>query len=420
MMIICDNCDQWYDVKCVEVEVEDIDEYYCPDCSRLVTTYKNIVKDAGKAKAKAKTTGKSKCEDCGLKGKSYGLPAEGKKRWCAGCAKAHVGAVDADSKMCEGCGLKRPSFGLPAEGKKRWCAGCAKAHVGAVDVGNNMCEGCGLKRPSIGLAAEGKKRWCGGCAKAHVGALYVGSKMCEGCGLTPPYFGLPAEGKKRWCAGCAKAHAGAVDVGNKMCEGCGLTQPYFGLPVEGKKRWCAGCAKAHVGAVDAGNKMCDDCTHWRASFGLAAEVDMRWCVSCARAYEGAVSIATGNAPTNSARAHALKIPRFELPAQARSKLEDIQKGMLELQKSEKALQGSQKLSAKDIRKAKNAWKSHLLKEEDASCQIMCSLLSDREEIRLVTEVESLGRCLLILLSPHARHNATPKQLGAPPHWTRPH
>ena len=56
------------------------------------------------------------------------------------------------------------------------------------------------------------------------------------------------------------------------------------------------------------------------------------------------------------------------------------------------------MSAKDIRKARNAWKSHLLKDEDASCQIMCSLLSNREEIRLVRKVAGVAvwawRCAL--------------------------
>jgi hypothetical protein len=61
------------------------------------------------------------------------LPAEGKPRWCAGCGKAHAGAVDVKSKKCEGCGVKHAAFGLPAEGKRRWCAGCAKAHAGVVD-----------------------------------------------------------------------------------------------------------------------------------------------------------------------------------------------------------------------------------------------------------------------------------------------
>ena len=36
-------------------------------------------------------------------------------------------------KMCEGCGLKTPSYWLPAERRKRWCAGCAKnSHPGSV------------------------------------------------------------------------------------------------------------------------------------------------------------------------------------------------------------------------------------------------------------------------------------------------
>jgi hypothetical protein len=32
---------------------------------------------------------------------------------------AHAGAADLVSKKCEGCGLKQPSLGLPAEGRKR-------------------------------------------------------------------------------------------------------------------------------------------------------------------------------------------------------------------------------------------------------------------------------------------------------------
>jgi hypothetical protein len=42
--------------------------------------------------------------------------------------------VNVKSKKCEDCGPKQPNFGLPAEGKKQWCAGCAKGHVGAVDL----------------------------------------------------------------------------------------------------------------------------------------------------------------------------------------------------------------------------------------------------------------------------------------------
>ena len=39
-----------------------------------------------------------KYEDCGLKVASLGLLAEGKARWCPGCAKAHAGATDVVSK----------------------------------------------------------------------------------------------------------------------------------------------------------------------------------------------------------------------------------------------------------------------------------------------------------------------------------
>jgi hypothetical protein len=81
-----------------------------------------------------------------------------------------VGPVDTINKKCEVCQLKRPSFGLPVEGMKRWCSGCAKGHAGVVDAINKKCEGCQLKEPSFGLSAEGRARWCSGCAKAHVRA----------------------------------------------------------------------------------------------------------------------------------------------------------------------------------------------------------------------------------------------------------
>jgi hypothetical protein len=79
--------------------------------------------------------------------------------------------VNVVSKKCEGCGLKQPSFGLPAEGKRRWCGGCAKGHAGAVDIQSKKCEDCELKRANFGLPAEGRARWCGGCAKGHAGAV---------------------------------------------------------------------------------------------------------------------------------------------------------------------------------------------------------------------------------------------------------
>jgi hypothetical protein len=54
----------------------------------------------------AKRRGRSKCEDCQLKKPSFGLPVEGRRRWCSGCAKRHAGAVNVASKKCEGCQLE--------------------------------------------------------------------------------------------------------------------------------------------------------------------------------------------------------------------------------------------------------------------------------------------------------------------------
>ena len=68
-----------------------------------------------------------------------------------------MGTEDLLSKKCEGCGLKAPTFGLPMEGKKRWCAGCAKGHSGAVSVlVQRKCEDCGLTHRSFGLPTEGR------------------------------------------------------------------------------------------------------------------------------------------------------------------------------------------------------------------------------------------------------------------------
>ena len=60
------------------------------------------------------------CEDCGLKGSSYGLAAgEGmaassSARWCAQCGKQHPGAVDVMSRKCETCKLKQANYGAPS------------------------------------------------------------------------------------------------------------------------------------------------------------------------------------------------------------------------------------------------------------------------------------------------------------------
>ena len=79
--------------------------------------------------------------------------------------------MDVHTKKCEACGLKQPSFGLPGEGKKRWCGGCAKAHAGAeLKTGyNKMCESCVLKKAHYGLPMEGTRRWCMACAQPHAG-----------------------------------------------------------------------------------------------------------------------------------------------------------------------------------------------------------------------------------------------------------
>ena len=135
-------------------------------------------------------------------------------------------------KMCEGCGLKVPSYGLPAERRRRWCSGCAKAEgkgavraraergpearaVAAAQAQGNQREASA--RELLGNARAAQKRRCEGRGAAN---LDQQRKMCEGCGLKTPKYGLPAERKRRWCAGCAAAEGrGAVSLEQPRCEG---------------------------------------------------------------------------------------------------------------------------------------------------------------------------------------------------------
>ena len=64
--------------------------------------------------------------------------------------------MNVSNKKCEACGLKFPIFGLPADGKARWCSGCATAHKGAENVVSKKCEGYQLKTlAGFGLPAGG-------------------------------------------------------------------------------------------------------------------------------------------------------------------------------------------------------------------------------------------------------------------------
>ena len=49
------------------------------------------------------------------------------------CPTKAAGAVSLVSKQCE-CGKAQPNFGLPDEGKRRWCFKCPTKSQGAVDL----------------------------------------------------------------------------------------------------------------------------------------------------------------------------------------------------------------------------------------------------------------------------------------------
>ena len=119
-----------------------------------------------------------------------------------GIARRRRAAADLRARTCEDCALKQPSFGLPAEGRRRWCGGCAKAHAGTRDIASRRCEDCALKKPSFGLPAEGRTRWCAGCAKAHAGAQSLSKRRRSPGALAaaqanPPKRRAPVAGTSR-------------------------------------------------------------------------------------------------------------------------------------------------------------------------------------------------------------------------------
>ena len=128
------------------------------------------------------------CLECGKATASFGIPDEvdpttGRKlQWCSACAKAHDGAVNINQlnqAKCEVCNEKNANFGLLAENRKRWCAGCGRPR-GAVSLRvekpknpklcedkSKLCEDCQEKPATfVDKPGQKKRRWCHGCSKA--------------------------------------------------------------------------------------------------------------------------------------------------------------------------------------------------------------------------------------------------------------
>ncbi len=66
------------------------------------------------------------------------------------CVKAQQQGAVTLLHLCESCNEDQPFFGLSEEGKKRWCAKCAKQQNGAVTL-QHLCETCNEVQPSFGL-----------------------------------------------------------------------------------------------------------------------------------------------------------------------------------------------------------------------------------------------------------------------------
>ena len=166
------------------------------------------------------------CEDCNVVGATFGMRADGRRRWCSTCSKrAHAGAVSLMGKpLCEVCNSVRASYGLPAAGKLcrpfRWCAACSRGFPGAqLMVKRRVCEDCGVKRAVVraqGAASKTGSRWCQKCANMHpeAGPRPISSNpaKCRDCGVRIAVVGL-AGGYKQWCHRCGHAHVGATKTG---------------------------------------------------------------------------------------------------------------------------------------------------------------------------------------------------------------
>ena len=114
-----------------------------------------------------------------MKDASFSM-ADRKRRWCDDCKP--TGSGDHRTRpLCETCATVAPSFGMPDAPTRRWCAGCAKTHTGAVKKHpRKKCEDCHVKVPSWGMADGKKKMWCARCAKAnHPGAVMARSSRAK-------------------------------------------------------------------------------------------------------------------------------------------------------------------------------------------------------------------------------------------------
>ena len=158
------------------------------------------------------------CEGCRLKAvPHYGLPAERRRRWCAGCAAAEgrgavhhtkwkVGQAVGRAAIGDSLSLQAAAAGPPPT-KKAAVAGSANAPPRAHGAVNAGC----AKKSHPGAVASSRKEPTASAprpralAKTRPSKRHKVTKMCEGCGIKVPNYGLSGERRKRWCAGCAAA-----------------------------------------------------------------------------------------------------------------------------------------------------------------------------------------------------------------------
>ena len=268
-------------------------------------------KDAAKACADPAAANK-KCEDCQLKVPSFGLPAEGKKRWCSGCAKAHAEAVDicnknraegttpppGSSKAAKATRAAKPAkaddAAMTAKADKKHSSNEAKweaqlARLVAYEAAHGDCSvpQRWVEDPKLAMwvlhQRQGKRKLdrsepSGMTAEraARLTSLGFVWKPRTKAAKTPDY---PATDDPAVLAKRERARARS----EVLCHDCGLRKAGFkAAEGDGPARWCSGCSKQHaargVAVLRELRHPCCKCKRKIPSFGPPGASRPLWCL----------------------------------------------------------------------------------------------------------------------------------------------
>jgi hypothetical protein len=150
------------------------------------------------------------CEECNVKCPSFGLPDEGKRRWCGGCrTKFHPDAVNLVPRASA-----HPQF---EKGEHVKCPNCEAWMAAPTDerVDGLICAGCDgniwpKAKPANKRAPQGNsdgtasnKKQKPATTREEPKKTKKQQKMCEDCYMKCASYGLESDNKRRWCKNCS-------------------------------------------------------------------------------------------------------------------------------------------------------------------------------------------------------------------------